>query len=77
MDPLDQRRLGPRPVRVHQPSDGGADSGLALELATRIRLRDIFSVTPALHWLTLRSPQTDHSASLSVWAALLRANRCF
>ncbi len=68
------------------------DTGLAFELATRIRLSDTFSLTPALFWLTrprgamagtsdlseaLRSPQAADSTSLGVWAALLRATLRF
>jgi hypothetical protein len=68
------------------------DTGLAFELATRIRLSDTFSLTPAVFWLTrprgamastsdlseaLRSPQAADSASLGVWAALLRATLRF
>jgi hypothetical protein len=68
------------------------DTGLAFELAARIRLSDAFSLTPAVFWLTrargamagtadlseaLRSPQADDSTSLGVWAALLRATLRF
>jgi hypothetical protein len=68
------------------------DSGLAFELATRIRLSDTFSLTPAVFWLTrprgamaatsdireaLRTPRANDSASLEVWAALLRATLRF
>jgi hypothetical protein len=64
------------------------DSGLAFELATRIRLSDTFSLTPALFWLTrprgamagtssleeaLLPGQGDGVPSLSVWGALVRA----
>jgi hypothetical protein len=68
------------------------DTGLAFELAARIRLSDTFSLTPAVFWLTrargamagtadlseaLSSPQADDSTSLGVWAALLRATLRF
>ena len=53
------------------------DTGLAFELAARIRLSDSFSLTPAVFWLTMPSPQAADSASLSVWAALLRATLRF
>jgi hypothetical protein len=47
-----------------QPLDGGEGSGLTSELAPRIRLSDPFSLTPAVFWHTLRSPQANDSTSL-------------
>lgn len=68
------------------------DSGLALEMATRIRVSDAFSLTPALFWLTrprgamggttslqqaLGPEGRAEGASLGVWGALVRGSLRF
>ncbi|MFN7677854.1 MAG: hypothetical protein ACK5QW_04565, partial [Cyanobacteriota bacterium] len=68
------------------------DSGLALELATVIRLSDGFSLTPAVFWLSrprgamadtislsqaLAPAGSAGDPSLSVWGALVRATLRF
>jgi hypothetical protein len=68
------------------------DSGLAFEWATRIRLSDGFSLTPALFWLTrprgamantasiravLQPGGPGEGGSLSVWGALVRGTLRF
>ncbi|MEB3195030.1 MAG: hypothetical protein VKO19_07915 [Cyanobacteriota bacterium] len=68
------------------------DSGLALEMATRIRLSDAFSITPAVFWLTrprgamggttslqqaLGPEARADDTSLGVWGGLLRGTLRF
>lgn len=68
------------------------DSGLAFELATRIRLSDAFSLTPAVFWLTRPRGAMGNTASLHevlgpgaagggggprVWGALVRGTLRF
>ncbi|MEB3317906.1 MAG: carbohydrate porin [Cyanobacteriota bacterium] len=70
----------------------GEDPGLAFELATRIRISDGFSVTPAVFWLTrprggmattaslgeaLGHEGTGEAGSLGVWGALVRGTLRF
>jgi hypothetical protein len=68
------------------------DTGLALEVATRIRWSDAFSVTPAVFWLTrprgamggttnlhqaLGQAGSNDDPSLGVWGALVRGTLRF
>jgi len=68
------------------------DSGLAFELATRIRWSDAFSLTPAVFWLTrprgamastaslsaaLGPEEPGEGSRLSVWGALVRGTLRF
>jgi hypothetical protein len=68
------------------------DSGLAIELATLLRLSDTFSLTPALFWLSrprgamgttttlaevLPAGGPEGAGGLSVWGGLVRATLRF
>jgi hypothetical protein len=77
-------------IRLEGLEDRGVDdSGLAFELATRIRLSDAFSLTPAVFWLTrprgamgstailTEATGPGEGGSLRVWGALVRGTLRF